>query len=679
MTAIGTVRAGIACMSAGDTLILRDGYYTGFSNYMLVSGLNGTANAPYTIRAENERRAWIELTQREYNTDGDRDAVVAVRNSSYIVIEGLRTNDNDDNSCGHVNCVTDNVFVNNSHHITLRKFLVSHNNRWGNGHLFDIQNSNNIIVEDSELYDFHRHGVAFQVVDSSIIRRVYCNSRLFPCAIPGGGMCWNAGDENNRGDACTAIYPGNNNIIENVISENNDHLTEHNASGTTVNNQVLGSIALNDSEGAFIDSRTYDLNGMPRSSHFKDFVVINGTDRGVIFWGTVDSRCDNCSFFNNDNYGLQIYDGGDTGSYPVIPSSFSDNSLFIGSPTGARWESNETGSINHPNFFGNSTNVTPQDGRTTNIHTVNPQMGGCYVYLPDASPLRGLGAGGANIGAMILYRTIDGALTSQPLWNQTTGAFPCGATVAGFTDTAGNSCINVHERLHVNTADCPFPSDYGIGPTPTPALQAWWKFDEGTGTTAADSTVNGHAGTFPNGANWITGRQGNFAIHVAATGQVQASPLVTGITNYSWAMWLRGTGAPGNTTEQPFIHGTTAVNFGFSWSHPNAGANQAALHTLSDGTIIRARIPQALSAGTWYRLVATYDGSNLRMYLNGALQATTIASSMRTSPTGVILIGNNMNGDIDDVKIYNYALTENEIAADFGVQTRSVRRRTSME
>jgi hypothetical protein len=42
---------------------------------------------------------------------------------------------------------------------------------------------------------------------------------------------------------------------------------------------------------------------------------------------------------------------------------------------------------------------------------------------------------------------------------------------------------------------------------PTEGLVAHWSFDEGSGTTAADRSGNGHTGTFQYGASWATGAQ----------------------------------------------------------------------------------------------------------------------------------------------------------------------------
>jgi len=79
--------------------------------------------------------------------------------------------------------------------------------------------------------------------------------------------------------------------------------------------------------------------------------------------------------------------------------------------------------------------------------------GQCLIQVPDGSALKRAGDGAHDIGATIVRRYHDGKLTRQPLWDPATGAFPCGAVVAGIND-GPIRCTNVHERLNVNAHGC---------------------------------------------------------------------------------------------------------------------------------------------------------------------------------------------------------------------------------
>jgi len=82
------------------------------------------------------------------------------------------------------------------------------------------------------------------------------------------------------------------------------------------------------------------------------------------------------------------------------------------------------------------------------------------LWVPDGSNMKRAGADGADIGASILHRYQDGVLTSERLWDRTTGAFPCGVVVAGVNDDPARSCSGVHKRLNVNANGCTFPASY---------------------------------------------------------------------------------------------------------------------------------------------------------------------------------------------------------------------------
>jgi hypothetical protein len=134
-----------------------------------------------------------------------------LQGSSYWVIEGLRFEGRNYTADGPT------FGVDNSHDIILRRLLGAKSNRAGNYHLVEISDDHDILIEECELYEFHRH--AFINIRSYNItyRRNYThsrNTRNIP-AYPGG--------VEGRGDAAFANYPGKNNLFENNIGENTVH------------------------------------------------------------------------------------------------------------------------------------------------------------------------------------------------------------------------------------------------------------------------------------------------------------------------------------------------------------------------------------------------------------------------------------------------------------------------
>jgi hypothetical protein len=87
-----------------------------------------------------------------------------------------------------------------------------------------------------------------------------------------------------------------------------------------------------------------------------------------------------------------------------------------------------------------------------------------------------------------------------------------------------------------------------------------------------------------------------------------------------------------------------------------------------------ARGTTAIPLNTWTHLATTYDGTNLRVYVNGVLAGTTAGSGSINVANGALRIGGNNSaplgqgefykGLIDEVRIYNRALTAAEIGID---------------
>lgn len=445
----------------GDTLIVMDGTYTRATHGAFVLKKTCTKTTVFTIRSENERQAFI---------DGDGTTFsLRVVDSAYVTIEGLRVKSLD-NSSG---VASSTVQVRSSDHVTLRRLLVSHNNRYFNTHLIELNRSSNVLVEETEMYHFHRHGILLYNTNNSIMRRNYCHARSH-AAVP-GGYNGTSGD-NGTGDDCIAVYPGDQNIIENNISDGTMlKAFAVQATGMGIGNKFYGNIALGPlTIGLAFEARTgTGENYMPRDNYVENQVVINATNVGIWFRGNKNAICNNCMVINS-NQGL-VVDSPSATPGDGIYSFFSINSLVIGSKNRG-WSVNgaiQTWRITNPNAFGNDTNYTPPSSSNwVTKTTVDAALGTCKVWVPDASPMKGAGVNRADIGANILYRYENGALTKSPLWDRSTGEFPHGAVVAGLNDVAGQSLSDVHKRLNVNSNGCSFPASYRNGVSTEPAAPA---------------------------------------------------------------------------------------------------------------------------------------------------------------------------------------------------------------
>ncbi|MFH1726777.1 MAG: LamG-like jellyroll fold domain-containing protein [Elusimicrobiota bacterium] len=193
-----------------------------------------------------------------------------------------------------------------------------------------------------------------------------------------------------------------------------------------------------------------------------------------------------------------------------------------------------------------------------------------------------------------------------------------------------------------------------------------WKFDEGEGTTAGDSVGDNH-GTLYDGPVWTAGQVGGALSFDGSNDYVQApnSPsldITEAITVEAWVYAQAGWDIHVAGKEESFllwVQGGTA-NFEIRppsgwWRNPY-DMNPAG----------RTPIPY----GQWFHLVGTFDGSWVKVYLNGAY-ANGVAhdGTMQSNPNpiriGMVYGHRYFNGMIDEVAIYDRALSPAEIQASY--------------
>ncbi len=219
-------------------------------------------------------------------------------------------------------------------------------------------------------------------------------------------------------------------------------------------------------------------------------------------------------------------------------------------------------------------------------------------------------------------------------------------------------------------------SKSAFGATPALGLVAAYSFNEGSGTIVADASGNANTGTI-SGATWNTNGKYGKALHFDGVNDrvvINASPslnLSTAMTLEAWV--ITGTSQSGWRTiivHEPVAYYLHASN--------NSGALRPAGGGIFNGSETYIGAPTSIPLSTWTHLALTYDGAMLRLYVNG----TQVANKVRTAPiqtnSSPITIGGNgaygeyFKGRIDEVRIYNRALSAAEIQAEMAIPVSAV-------
>ena len=206
-----------------------------------------------------------------------------------------------------------------------------------------------------------------------------------------------------------------------------------------------------------------------------------------------------------------------------------------------------------------------------------------------------------------------------------------------------------------------------VNAAPSGGLVAAYGFNEGSGTTVADVSGNNNNGTI-SGATWTTaGKFGN-ALVFNGTNAVVTMPSSTSLrltTGMTLEAWVFPTATP--TGWRAVVDKN--VDGYYLMASTDQGNRLGAGGTFTAGNQ-NTFAPSTLAVNVWTHLAATFDGATVRLFVNG----TQVASQAQTTPlvatTGTLQIGGDsypnefFAGRIDDVRIYNRALTLAQIQTD---------------
>lgn len=211
-------------------------------------------------------------------------------------------------------------------------------------------------------------------------------------------------------------------------------------------------------------------------------------------------------------------------------------------------------------------------------------------------------------------------------------------------------------------------SEYAPGPV------GYWKLDEGVDGTTKDSSGNSNGGTLTGGPTWKPGKFNNSINFDGSDDFVTTTTNnfgISGNANMSLSAWFKTNST--STVQTIAVLGDTTSLHNFALVLNNA-ENGAVSAEFNGGNTYRSA-GGMISAGQWYHLEAVKTpgpiNTSTKLYLNGR-EITAISSSTGTPSINVALNyfgvwsngGLNFNGQIDEVKIYNYARTHKQVIED---------------
>jgi concanavalin A-like lectin/glucanase superfamily protein len=208
-------------------------------------------------------------------------------------------------------------------------------------------------------------------------------------------------------------------------------------------------------------------------------------------------------------------------------------------------------------------------------------------------------------------------------------------------------------------------------------LVGYWKFDDATGTTAADSSGNGNTGTLVGGVSWTNGIvRGCIAVNgTYGFVEVPSTPALEQVSNaVTLTAWIN---VHSNSSMQSIARKViNMTNDALPYAaydlvvQDNGNQTFSARMAVSgtDGTTRGVALGTVQHAyGQWYLLAGVYNGSTVSIYVNGTLETTASYSEPILQTGQPLTIGqygtvtDTVLGLIDEFRLYNRALTAAEI------------------
>jgi hypothetical protein len=224
-------------------------------------------------------------------------------------------------------------------------------------------------------------------------------------------------------------------------------------------------------------------------------------------------------------------------------------------------------------------------------------------------------------------------------------------------------------------------------PAPVPSLKGYWKFDETTGTSAADAGNNGNGystrpAALTGGSTWVAGKTGG-AVHFDGTGYAQTDGQVVDTSgSFTVSAWAKLDDVTGYWAVMGQHNAATGIpGFMMRYSpdvktwifgvNSDQGAAQGQMNWAYQGNAV------APQAGNWTLVTGVFNSETkqIQMFVNGKLTGQSTYAGSPWNAVGPLSVGaynvggmtGQMKGSVDQVQAWQKALTPSQIAGLAGL------------
>lgn len=299
-----------------------------------------------------------------------------------------------------------------------------------------------------------------------------------------------------------------------------------------------------------------------------------------------------------------------------------------------------------PSIADGATGVSPL---ATFTATFSEAMNAATINL---STVRLRGPDNLNVPLLVSYNASTRVLTVNPTAPLRANTLYT-LTMNGLTDVAGNPLAPVNIQ-------------FTTGPSTIPGLVLGYPLNASTGTVAVDVSGRNKHGTLINGVQWVQGVAGQAVWLDSLNDYVRVSSPQHPTGNWTWAVWIYPEAVSG---KRGVMQIQTSASKGIELA-----LSQGRLEVWYRGT---RRIPPCatIPVSQWSHVTLIRQGSQLRLYVNGQQVASASGATTLNFGSCPLLLGVDVDsgctgaknghylGRVDDVRVYNRALTGAEITA----------------